>query len=279
MKSAHHLGIPVLWYISPKFWAWKEKKYIGNLKTYATHVAVIFPFEEPLLRAHMPGVTFVGNPLVEYLETRRLNPSASLQNDLRSKSEIALAIVPGSRRQEIAAMLPAMIAAFNQVRAVYPNCKATVSRCGHIPRAMYEDVAGTTRVTYFEGPLEELYTCMDLALVTSGTATLQTALMGVPMVVAYKTSYINYLFFKAVAKKLRHIGLPNIIAGKDIVPECVQDGMTPESMAGHLTRFIESPDRYHTAVTDLTALRHQLDGKKPSVEVTRLIRTIAGLES
>jgi len=275
MKAAHAMNIPVLWYIAPKIWAWKKKKHTTNLKRYATHVALIFPFEQEIFLPYIKEVSFVGNPLAEYIDAGGYAVPESKAADLRKKEVIRLAIVPGSRHQEVETMLPVMLAAYRLLKQRYPNIQASVSRCGYIRDEEYQRFVKDTEVALFDGPLEDLFLSSDLALVTSGTATLQTALMGVPMVIAYKTSPITYFICRTFIKELRHIGLPNIIARDDVVPECIQDDMTPQRLAGLLEQYIESADKYTVTVKKLISLKQELGSKRPSIEVTNLIKRIS----
>lgn len=277
MKAAHGLGIPVLWYIAPKVWAWKKKKHTTNLKKYVTHIAVIFPFEVAILLPYVKDVTFVGNPLVEYIESRQYTIATVNTVDLRNKEAIRLAVVPGSRLQEIITILPVMIETCQQLREHYPHMSITVSRCSHIPQQTYTKLCGTAVKDFFDGPLEDLFAQSDLALVTSGTATLQTALMGVPMIIMYRTSRITYYLFKTFIKGINHIGLPNIIAQEEIVPECIQDAMTPQNVSGLLQRYIDSPEVYQSVVKKLVSLKQELGNKKPSIEVCRIIKQLCGI--
>lgn len=283
MHAAHKLGIPVLWYIAPKIWAWKKKKHTGNLQRSVSHVAAIFPFEVDMFKPFVPGVTFVGNPLVEYIETMGYSTKKLEIEDLRHKKQIRLALVPGSRQQEILSMLPVMLKTCDLLQDVYPQVTATISRCGHIPDQLYQQILAQSKLkirpAFFEGPLEELYMKTDCALVTSGTATLQTALMGIPMVILYKTSFLTYQIFKAFIKGIKHIGLPNIIAGEEVVPELIQAAMTPSAIMEVLTRYIENPEEYSAVVRKLVSLKESLGSLKPSEEVSRLIIQVSGIET
>lgn len=278
MKTAHGLGIPVLWYIAPKAWAWKRKKHTTNLRKYTTHVAAIFPFEVEFFNPYLKKISFVGNPLVEYIESKNYSISSLKTEDLRNKENIRLALVPGSRYHEIENVLPAMIEAYHQLRQKYQTLSATLSTCSHIPEDTYKKVIGDEQVEVFNGPLEEMFQAADLALVTSGTATLQTALMGVPMVIVYKISYITYVLYKTFIKGLSHVGLPNIIAGEEVARELLQYDMTMENIVSSLQEFIESPEKYKATVQKLVSLKESLGSKKPSVEVTNIIRRISGID-
>lgn len=273
MKAAHSLGIPVLWYIAPMVWAWKRKRaeVLGKL---ATHIACIFPFEVQYFTPFTSSVSFVGNPLMESVS------KISGKKDSLDEGEIDLAIVPGSRAQEVKKMLPEMISAYRILKECYPRVKARVSRCGPVSEQFYRDAIRGTDANLFDGNLRELLRRSDLALVTSGTATLETALEGVPMVIAYRTSMVTYHIFKRLLR-IPHIGLPNIIAGERIVPECIQEKSDAEQMAAELQGYIENPETYRSTLSRLSGLRDLLGSKKPSREVSDIAgeiirRSVAG---
>lgn len=277
MRAAHAIGIPVLWYIAPKAWAWKKKKHTTNLKRYATHLAVIFPFEVDFFLPYIKEVSFVGNPLVEYLDSKNYSISSLQTEDLRKKDNIRLALVPGSRYHEIENVLPTLIEAYKQLKEKYSSVKATISTCSHISNDIYRKIVKDAQVDFFDGPLEEMFLSSDLALVTSGTATLQAALMGIPMIIVYKISYITYILYKALISNISHVGLPNIIAGKEVAVELIQNDMTPEKLISLLQEYVESPNKYKATVIKLVSLKKSLGSKKPSIEVTSIIKRITGI--
>jgi len=263
MKAAAKLKIPVIWYIAPMVWAWKAKR-AKTLGDYASHIAAIFPFEIPYFSPFKAPVTFVGNPLTESL------PAV---NDADKKfpagKDFRLAIIPGSRYQEIKNMLPVMLEAVDILKKERPKLKVTVSKFKGVNQELFED-AVQRGIELFDGTLSELMTKSDLALVTSGTASLETALMGVPMVITYRTSTVSYKIYKSLVK-IPYIGLPNIIAQKEIVPECIQNDATAQNLADKLNRFIKEPACWEKCVTDLSTLRAVLGEKTPSDEVANII--------
>jgi lipid-A-disaccharide synthase len=158
-----------------------------------------------------------------------------------------------------------MLGAYALLRQRFPGLRAAVSACGTLPSSLYKRLTGGA-AEIFEGRLRDLLARSDFALVTSGTATLETALLGVPHVIVYHTSAVTH----AIARRLIQIpfiGLPNIIAGRAVVPECIQERSSPEHLAAAAARFIESPEHYHATSEALIALRETLGRKKPSSEV------------
>jgi lipid-A-disaccharide synthase len=270
MKAAHRLGVPVVWYIAPMVWAWKRRR-AEILGEFASHIAVIFPFEVDCFSPYPAPVTFVGNPTVEamdregaFVNERKVHPGAD---------SFRLAIVPGSRRQEIEHLLPRMVAAFLLLRQRFPGLRATVSRYGSLAPELYRRIIGSAPVEFFDGPLRELLARAHGAMVTSGTATLEAALLGVPHLIAYHTSPVTYAIAKRLVR-IPRIGLPNIVAGAGIVPECIQGQATGEDLARTFERFIVSAELYNETVGRLIALRQRLGEKKPSDEVSGIIKKI-----
>ena len=275
MKAARGLGVPVVWYIVPQVWAWKKKRaeVLGN---YASFIAVVFPFEKEYFTPYPAPVEFVGHPLVELLDRQRPPAPGTRRPVLEKNGPVRLALVPGSRAQEVAHLLPPMMDAALILKRDHPGLTVTVSRSRGLGPGLF-DAHARRFETLFPGaisvsgdPLPVLLRESDCALVTSGTATLQAALCEVPLVVAYKTSGATYSLLKSMIR-LPYIGLPNIVAGERIVPECIQHNATGEKLAAEVRRFIEDKEHYAATVQKLAQLRARLGGKKPSMEVVSAI--------
>jgi len=263
MKEARGMGIPVVWYIAPMVWAWKRKR-AAALGASASHIAVIFPFEERYFSPYAAPVTFVGNPLTESLP--EIDPNALKFPGIDG---FKVAIAPGSRPQEIRNMLDVMIDTACMLKTQFPAIKISVSRFGNFNESLFGR-AKDAGFEIFGGPLSALLQRSDLALVTSGTATLEAALLGVPMVAAYRTSRVSYAIYKKFVT-IDSISLPNIIAGKPVIPECVQENATPKKLYCEAERLISMPQRWEETVKNLTALRAGLGEKKPSKELADII--------
>jgi lipid-A-disaccharide synthase len=234
---------------------------------------VIFPFEVSWFSPYQAPVAFVGNPTVE--EMARADLFSGPNKGHPGQKGFHIAIVPGSRRQEIEHMLPRMLDAFKVLQKRFSFLRATVSRYAALPEGLYRRYLSDESIPLVSGPLREILRHADCAMVTSGTATLETALLGIPHIVVYHTSAITY----AVAKRLiaiPHIGLPNIIAGEEIIPECVQQRAEGAHCALTMERFIESPRLYETTMNRLIALRELLGEKKPSEELCKIIKKVGG---
>ena len=166
-----------------------------------------------------------------------------------------------------------MTSAFSILKKKYPNISAEMSHCPALPEKEFKKFADKNEITLFNGPLRELFARCDCAMVTSGTATLEAALMGIPHVVTYKTSGVTYSIFKHFVK-IPYIGLPNIISQEIVVPECIQKDATPVSIAGALEPFLQDHSYYRSTVSKLISIRNHLGAHQPSEELVRIIRTI-----
>lgn len=232
-KFAHGLGIPVYYYISPKVWAWKEWR-VKDIRRYCRKVLSILPFEEEFYRGHDMEVEYVGNPSVEEVDRREAAlPALSefLHTQGLETDRPLLALVPGSRVAEIRNNLPVMDA----VAQRFPQFQPVIAGAPAIDPRLYEQYSGYPVV---EGVTFELIRNSAAALVTSGTATLETALLGTPQVVCYRAngSRLTYNIMKRLLS-CRWVSLPNLIAGEEIVPEMLLHLCTPDAVAAQLAQI------------------------------------------
>lgn len=233
-KHAYTLGIPVYYYISPKVWAWKEWR-VKNIKKYCTKVLSILPFEDDFFRKHGMEVEYVGNPSVEEVDAKQA--SLPTQSEFIEQWRLAgdkpiLALLPGSRRSEIAKNLPI----FDEVAQRYPQFQAVIAGAPAIQRSFYRDFSTLPIV---DDATFELLHFSSCALVTSGTATLETALIGTPQVVCYRGNgtKATYNIMKRLLK-IPYVSLPNLVAGSEIVREMLLYKCTPDSVADELKKIL-----------------------------------------
>jgi lipid-A-disaccharide synthase len=270
MQAAYKIGIPVVWYIAPMVWAWKRKR-AAILGKCASHIACIFPFEVEYFSPYTENVSFVGNPTVEARDFNALAPSPD-------GSRFSIALIPGSRKQELERMLRPMLDAFKILKTEFPLLTATVSKFGILNDSLFDIVKNYDGVGVTTEPINLLLKKVNCAIVKSGTATLETALAGIPMVIAYKTSQFNYSIARLMVK-LKNVGLPNIIAKTEIVPECIQSEMNSQTIAAKMRDFITNKEYYTSTMVKLIELKDALGAQKPSLEVTQRIRMCADKKS
>jgi lipid-A-disaccharide synthase len=275
MKAAKKLGIPVVWYIAPMVWAWKKKraKVMGE---YADFIGCIFPFEPSHFLPYTDKVAFIGNPTVQSMEEQSENKWEVGSGKWEARKLLSIAIVPGSRLQEITRMLRPMLDAYMILKKDFPELRAEVSVFKSIDSKEFDIIKEYPGVTVTSDPLGSILSRSTCAIVKSGTSTLETALACVPMVIAYKTSTLTYALAKRLVK-LSWIGLPNIIANASIVPECIQDSMNAEKMADECRKFLIDNNYYKQTVDALQKIRGILGAKKPSTELAKKIADIIQL--
>jgi lipid-A-disaccharide synthase len=255
---AHRRGVPVLYYISPQVWAWRR----GRIKKIARRVdrlAVVFPFEASLYAGSGARAEFVGHPLLDRVRATRGRAETLARHGLDPHKRL-IALLPGSRKKEMQLILPPMAdAAERLLRRGDVQCVLaladTLSR---------DDVAATMAgralpATIVAGDTYDLVHASELVLVASGTATLETALLERPMVIVYRVSALTF----ALARRLvsvPFIGMPNLIAGKAVVPELMQEAATGERIAAAATAFLDDPGRRAATTAELGGLRRLLGG-------------------
>ncbi|MDP8238101.1 MAG: lipid-A-disaccharide synthase [Candidatus Hatepunaea meridiana] len=243
----------ILYYIAPQVWAWRSGR-IRKMSRVVDRLAVVFPFEVELFRAEGIKVDFVGHPLLDELGdylTPTVNHGGMTTNPISAVSpprltavsdKPLLALLPGSRVQEIKRHLPIMVNAALRLRETIPNLKAAIGCAPNLDKRLYEDIIGDSSWIELHNDSRDLLLEADAAAVCSGTATLETALMGTPQVVVYHTSTLNYLIAKTFVH-LKNIALVNVVAGKRIVPELIQYDLTPQNLTRELKELLSDKQK------------------------------------
>jgi lipid-A-disaccharide synthase len=227
-RWAHEHGIKVLYYISPTVWAWKQKR-VFKIQKYVTQLYCILPFEPDFYAKFGISVSYFGHPLldeVKYYKESHPNPVAPTQP--------ILALLPGSRKQELERKLPLMLAA---AKAFQNTHQVRLICAPNIDLAYYKSFVMEQNVQLIQGHTYDTLSCADMALVTSGTATLETALFGVPQVVCYKSSALSVWVAKRFLK-IKYISLVNLILDKAAVPELIQEQCNPTQMVQELQAIL-----------------------------------------
>jgi len=246
---AQSAGVPAFYYISPQVWASRPGR-VKVLKRLLRKMLVIFPFEEKVYAEAGVPVSFVGHPLLDLL------PEPSVRGGIGPAPLIG--ILPGSRRSEIARHLPLMLESYARLKARFPGSQACVFAAASQPDSVYEAAkrAGLPIVRERDYAKRKQ---LDLALCSSGTATLENALLGVPMVVVYRMSRLTYWIARALIR-VRYIAMANLLADRGLVPELIQDDAIPGKVSAAAEKILLDGSAYAALRNDLLALRGKLGG-------------------
>ena len=273
-KLAHDKGIPVVSYIAPSAWAWHKSR-AKKVAKIVDKVACIFPFEYDVYKEAGAPVEFVGHPLVDIVKPKMSQEEAMAFAGKEEGKKLIL-LMPGSRLMEIEKMLPTLLEAAKLIKKQLPEVRFVMPRAGTIPIRLLEEKikASGLEVKITEGNNYDLFSVADLALATSGTVTLEAALCGLGSVIVYKTNPVTYFIAKLVVN-IPHIGLPNIVAAKSVLPELIQNDFTPAKVAQEALALLES-ERNAKMKEDLAYVKERL-GKPGAVgRVAELVLKIAG---
>jgi len=226
-------NIPLCYYISPQVWAWGRGR-VKEMAELVDRMIVILPFEEEIYRDAGMDVHFVGHPLKDAIQVDMEKTPFFKETGLDPDKK-TIGMLPGSRRQEVQRLLPPMMEAFRSIRRAIPGIQAVIGMSPALDAAEYEAIArrATDRPAMAAKHTYEVMAHSDALMVASGTATLEAALIGTPLVVLYKMSPLSYLMGRYLVK-IRFISLINIIAGRQVVTELIQDRVTPGRIAEHM---------------------------------------------
>lgn len=275
-RALHRRGVPIVYYISPQLWAWRRGR-LRTLQRVADRVLVIFPFEEPFYREAAVPVTFVGHPLLElsapaeprdpFLRAHGLDPTKPV-----------VAMLPGSRRNELRAILPDLVAAAGVIGATLADAQFVIARAPHLDDELFAPLsrwpAAARRPVVLEGAADAVLAAADVAVLASGTVTVQAALHGCPMIVVYRLGPLTY----RIGKPFVHVdtyAMVNLVAGRRVVPELIQEHFTPEAAAAEALRVL-TDSAYATRMrADLADVRARLGSEGASRRAASAVLEIA----
>lgn len=276
-KYAHSLNIPVHYFISPKLWAWKEYR-IKSIKRYISAMYSILPFEIPFYQKHGYKATYVGNPSVQEMDYA-LGHMPPLRHFLERQGidddRKIIALLPGSRKGEIRNNLPLMIEAAKR----FPDYQYVIAAAPTIPLRFYRQIAQDRGLKVVVGCTPTLVKHASAALVTSGTATLETALLGTPQVVCYRSNG-KRLAYKIMEKllKVKYVSLPNLITGNEIIPELLVHFCTVESIARNLSPLLQASPQRDWQISGYKTMRRKLGTSIAANYAAELICKSCGID-
>ena len=265
-------GARVFYYIAPQVWAWHPER-ARAMARWVDRLAVVFPFEEPLFREAGVPATFVGHPLLDDLAPEV--DEAAFRAELGvSRDATLVGLLPGSRRGELAAHARVLLEAGRRLAA--EGAAGIVPVLALAPGSRLERIPGSLRATtrVVTGRTHCVQAFAACCAVASGTATLETALFGTPLAIVYRVGWLNHAIARRVVK-LSHIGLPNIVAGREVAPELLQDAFEPGRLSALLGRWLADPAALARRRADLAVVRERLGGPGASARAAELVRELA----
>lgn len=256
-EFAKSLGIKVIYYISPQLWAWKEGR-VEKIRKFVDEMLVILPFEKDFYKKHNVEAHFVGHPLLDAIsDLPEINIDQFKKDNHLNEKEI-IALLPGSREQEVTKMLELMLS----VRPHFTEYQFVIAGAPSLPKEFYQKFVDEN-VHFVSNKTYDLLRSSKAALVTSGTATLETALLNIPEVVCYRSSTISYEIGKRVVKNIKYISLVNLIMDKEIVTELIQSELNTKNLIKELASIIQG-ERREEMLSNYKQLREKLGGKGAS---------------
>ena len=261
-KFAKEKSIKTFYYISPKIWAWNQKR-ANKIKATVDRMFVILPFEEDFYKRFDYEVDYVGNPLLD--ATRNFQPNTDFISDNKFGTKPVIAVLPGSRKQEITHMLDSMI----EIVSRFKEYEFVIAGVDNLPSSFYED-ARKHGIKVIYDQTYDLLSQSHAALVTSGTATLETALFEVPQVVCYKSSWLSYQIGKRVIQ-IGYISLVNLIVNRPVVKELIQNEFTIDNLSSELRAILEPATNRQFVLDGYKELKSILGDEKASENTAKLM--------
>jgi lipid-A-disaccharide synthase len=270
-REAKKRNIPVVYYISPQVWAWNRKR-INTIAKRITKMIVLFPFEVKLYKEKGVDVSFIGHPLKDIVKPKYSRKTFLNQYRLNSSHPI-ISLLPGSRRQEVEKLLPTMIHGVYELRKTIPQLQAVIARVGNLEEKIYSDIIKDKNIPLITNETYDVIHHSDAAMVASGTATLETAILETPMVILYKITFFSYILGKALVK-LNNFGLVNIVAGKTIVPELLQHQVKGSNIADAIYPFLTNQKKIAMVKKELKRVNSLLGSPGASKRGAEIILSI-----
>lgn len=274
-RFARHFGVPVMYYISPQIWAWRRYR-VRTIARLVDRMVVIFPFEEAFYRKHGVAVTYVGHPLLETLPDLPPRPELRRQLGL-GKGNLAIALLPGSRASEINHLLPLMLAGAEKLIQRIPGCRFLLPRAAAAPAALVSELTADADLPLkiLNGQTYEVLAAADLAVVTSGTATLEAALSATPMIIVYRLAPLTYHVGRRMIR-VNHVGMANLLAEEGLFPELIQEQLTPENLAAQIQTLLGDPQLLVRMRSGLKRIISRLGGPGASRRAAQVALELLG---
>jgi len=274
-KLVHRRGIPILYYISPQIWAWRPKR-IKLISRVIRKMVVLFPFEVPLYEAAGVDVEWVGHPLLDIVKPTLPKEKAFQQFGLDPKGR-TVGLLPGSRVQEVERLLPSLLASARLLLKEIPDLQFVIPLAPGIPKAAlsFQMRNISVPVKVVEGFTYDVMNLCELLITASGTATLEGAILGKPMIIIYKVSFLSYWIGRTLIR-VDHIGLVNLVAEKEIAPELIQKDVIPQRIADEAFRILRDPILSRKMTESMGEVRQRLGDPGAAQRAARLVCSMLG---
>lgn len=275
-REAHRQGIKVVYYVIPQVWAWHKSR-VNQIRRYVDRVLPILPFEKAFLAGEGVDAEYPGHPLLDIMKLTMTRDEVFRHFEFDPARRL-IGLLPGSRKREVNALLPVMLEAAEKIVGAMPGVQFFLPRAPTVDRELVDfHLAGSTvEVRVLDSFRYNIRAAADFALVASGTATLETGILGCPMIILYKVAGLTYLIGKRIAK-VPYVGLINLVAEELVVPELLQDQCTPENAAAQTLRILGDPDEIRRTRSQLSRVREKLGGPGASRRVAEVVCALAGV--
>jgi lipid-A-disaccharide synthase len=273
MSAVKRVGVPIVYYVSPQLWAWRPGR-MQTMKALVDRVLPIFPFEEALYREQGMDVRFVGHPLIDLVQVNESRDQLAQRLGLDRDRPI-VALLPGSRPNELERLVPVLAAAVPRIASSVVGTQFLVARAPNLPDSYFGPFQGSgASVRVLEGSTDDVLAASDAVVTASGTATVQTALHGRPMVVVYRLSPVTYKLGKPLVR-VSMFSMVNLVAGQRVIKELIQDECTPEAVAAETVDLLTNGERAGEMKEQLALVRQKLGGAGASGRAADAILEIA----
>ena len=272
-KMAQRKGIPILYYIGPQVWAWRPRR-IKLIARLVKKMIVLFPFEVPLYQAAGVDVEWVGHPLLDIVKPTLSREKAFQQFGLDPRRR-TVGLLPGSRKHEVERLLPPLLASAHLLQKEIPDLQFVIPLAPGLPKTLLLSRMGniSVPVAVVEGFTYDVMNLSELLIVASGTATLEGAIVGKPMIIVYKVSFLSYWVGRALIR-LDHIGLVNLVAEKEIVPELIQKDVNPQQIADEAFRILRDPILSRKMAESVNKVRQKLGELGAAERAARIVTSL-----
>lgn len=272
-KKAKELGVKVLYYISPQIWAWHQSR-IHKIKKYVDHMVVIFPFELKFYQDAQVPVSYFGNPIVEHVHT--IEQTLARQQLELDPTKIVIGLLPGSRKSELARLMPVLLNSAKALHQRYKDSQFVIPLASTLSEDDLRPYLANISlpVQLIKNNSQTTMAACNVLIGSSGTVTLEAAILGVPMVIIYKLNAFTYWLAKKLIK-VKFIGLTNLLANKYVMPELIQMDANVSNIVKHVSQFIDDPVYLRQSKTDLDVVRTQLGLPGAAIQVAELALQLA----